>query len=208
MTVPVYEQDAAYYDADFGTNRWIEVGGPIQSLVFYNAMIVKLQDAGLINVLTGSKVIHDYGCATGDGTALLQALLPDSTVKGFDWSEVAINTAKKRWPIVEFEVKDIREASEQANVIITSHTLEHVPGPLEVARKLRSLCNMLIIAVPKIDEHYDQPTHKGALPTKEWLDKLEGIIHKVEYLTKRDYGDPELVMIESNILVVATNYAK
>lgn len=196
--IPIYDQDAAHYDQDYRSERWNRAGGGIQSLVFYHQIALKC--AGL---LSSASSIHDYGCGQGDGAALLQAFFPQARVKGFDFSAGGVDLAKARWPTVEFGVCDVRNASETADVIVTSHTLEHVAKADEIIRDLRKLCMWLVVVVPDTPGGELDKTHFMCEPTRMWLERVRPRAVQVEgYLTDRRWAPEEPAMRESNILSV------
>lgn len=177
-------------------------GGGIQSLVFYLSAI-ELLKAQNLDVFGQGRTIHDHGCSQGDGTALLQAAYSSALVKGFDFSPEAIKIAQQRWPTMEFEVCDVREANEPASIIISSHTLEHVPEASKVAEHLLKLCEWLVIVVPDTTGGEADKTHYLAEGTKSWLAKIRPRpIRTVTYTTRRRYSLNKNPMMEANILAL------
>ena len=193
---PIYDQDSTHYDKDYRSQRWNEAGGAIQSLVFYDAISTHMHD-----LLAEAGSIHDYGCGQGDGAALLQARFPQARVKGFDFSCGGVEIARARWPTLEFDVCDIRTPSEEADVIVTSHTLEHVPHADEVVSRLRELCAWLVVVVPDTPGGEADQTHFMCEATREWIGRIRPRpINLHTYATDRRWSPFEPPMRESNIL--------
>ena len=196
---------------DFDAKQRAEAGGNIQSLTFYYAALNRIAQLPLIKDLSQWHMVdglvkykqakvHDYGCAEGDGTALLQVMFPLCEVVGIDASPEAIAVATQRWPTMEFRLGDIREPDEQAHIIYTSHTIEHFKDPGAIIDGLREMCQVLIVIFPPIKKGKDGG-HKGAALTEEWMPKVlmrhDG--YKISFMTCRRSGEEALP--EGNILL-------
>ena len=196
---------------DYNAKERAEAGGNLQSLMFYYAALNRIAQLPIIKELSQWHMvdgmvkykqakIHDYGCAEGDGTALLQVMFPLSEVVGIDASPEAIALAKERWPTMKFRLGDTREPDEQVHVIYTSHTIEHFKDPGAIIDRLREMCQVLVIIFPPIIEGKDGG-HTGAAITEEWLPKVlmkhDG--YKMSFMTCRRAGEEALP--EGNILL-------
>ncbi len=195
-----HERIGGCLDHQHSTNReWREAGGGIQSLNFY------LTAFDNFNLEVQSATIHDYGCGMGDGIALVQAAFPESRCYGFDVDEIRVLDARERWPTIPFEIEDVATADREADVILSIHTLEHVPNALSVVSRLRSLCDMLVIVYPDLT-HGARGGHSEEAPTSaEFSFELSlkgGILHQSHYATARRYSHDEPLMIEGNNLFV------
>jgi len=178
----VWEEDADHWSERFRSGDWARNGGSYQSVQFMAGAIALLRRSVLSEwlesfakyTITERRVsfpaisIHDYGCATGDGTAYLQTQFPVSAVTGFDWSAGAVEEARKRWPTLSFEQQDIRKADQAAELIFTSHCLEHLQDPASTVYRLLSLCRFLVCIFPPITEA-QRGGHEGALPWDAWV---------------------------------------
>lgn len=78
----------------------------------------------------------DFGCGLGNFSDNLRMLFPNADVSAIDYSETAIDWAKKHYPKVHFKNMDYRDMTDSYDVMITSNTLEHFSNPLEVITKL------------------------------------------------------------------------
>ena len=141
----VWEETASDWDTRFD-GGWQKAGGNFQSLQFALGTLASpdVMDAlakltprcgASLSDLLGIKII-DYGCALGDGTALLKVVFPYADVIGVDISAKAVEVAKSRWPIIDFKVGSILEP-EEADLIWTSHTVEHFEDSA-FSRRLRT----------------------------------------------------------------------
>lgn len=191
----VFEETAADWDAAF-TEAWSENGGNLQSLGFaLHALrhLFPLPDfqrfwslaRSAPGVITcGHLDIHDYGCALGDGTALLQAAFPGARVKGFDHSRVAVEIATRRWPNVTFEVGDVMAPCEDASLIWTSHCIEHTADAAACVHALIARCQALVVVVPWISAAA-HGGHEGAEATEVWLARCPKPAYEAYYNTLR-----------------------
>jgi len=184
----VWEETAEMQDANVRGGRWKESGANMQMVTFYSRMLRVLRESHMwvyfepyatVNVdaydykgVSGySAEIHDWGCSFGNGTALIQAAFPLCRVIGYDYSKECLRQARYRWPELQFRQGDIREASDPATIIFTSHTIEHTEDPAKVVQNLRSLCDWLVVVVPPINAEQDGG-HTGAVLTEEWISEL------------------------------------
>jgi len=77
----------------------------------------------------GDRVL-DIGCGTGDFTAELAGLLPDTEVSGVDLFEEMVSHARRAYPAVQFTAADLTTARFDGDVdIATSFMALHWPGP-------------------------------------------------------------------------------
>lgn len=173
---PIGDVTAADWDMRFGQQSWAEAGGNMQSLLFYRKALETLRSSPYKHLLdlldNGAFSLHDYGCAEGDGTAFLKASFPLARIKGFDFSPVGVERACRRWPTVPFALGDIRQPAENASIIWTSHTLEHMTNPVQVVQTLLKRCSWLVVIVPPVPEHDTSESHTGAVPINTWINQL------------------------------------
>lgn len=206
-------------------NSWNIAGGNQQSLMFMSTAMEVLHNSdmgkslkhlasfhyiGDNRVIGKECVIHDYGCAEGDGTAVLQSHFPFGTVTGYDISLEGVLRARKRWPTLNFEVGDITSPDcPHATLIFTSHTLEHVDDPVAAVEALRGRCDYLVVIVPPVDE-VNHGGHSGSIAYKEWTSSLPvKPLFEVQYHTVRPNPEhPGEVMLEGNALMVFKGVAQ
>ena len=184
-------------DHQHSTNfEWREAGGGIQSLCFYLWILDKLNVAE-------DNTIHDYGCGMGDGIALVQAQFPQSRCFGFDVDPERYYEAKNRWPTIPFDYGDVAATEREADIILSIHTLEHVPNVLSVVSRLRSLCKSLVIVYPDLSHEARGGHSLEALTSEEFCKGVRKYAaHESHYVTARRYSHDEPLMLEGNNLFV------
>jgi len=204
---PISDVTVADIDERFASGTWTAAGGNLQSLAFAvrGLGIIHGKFPSLMKTITRhNSVLLDYGCAMGDGTAALAALLPIVNIHGCDISPEAIHIAQIRWPTLKFFVDDVRHPQHRADTIWCSHTLEHIADPALAIRELRKKCETLIVLVPPIKESPIVGPHVGAVPTDEWLEKLSEPIFQFEFDNwRREVPEKnEICLVETSRLLV------
>src|SRR5262249_23211552 len=141
----------AYWDRRFDQD-WEARGGPGQSRFFASILLSWLPAQVRADIVAGRLSICDWGCAEGDGTALIAATFADRAVTGIDLSQIAIERAAAKYPTLGFGVGDIDAVLEGYDVIITSNVLEHLDDPWRAAALLASVARRyLVVLVPFLD---------------------------------------------------------
>ena len=208
----VYDETPDDWSASFAS-AWAANGGHLQSLAFALGALRRLftlPDFASLTTLhyaTQDSIayehfsVHDYGCATGDGTALLQAAFPGASVTGFDTSEVAIEMARARWPGVRFEVGDVRAPREDATIIWTSHTLEHTRDAAFCVNGLLPRCQALVVVVPWISAA-SHAGHEGAEYTSTWLKRCPPLAHQESFNVMRRNPEANVWLAEGSLMFV------
>src|SRR5688572_14404096 len=83
--------------------------------------------------------VVDLGCGPGNLTRRLAQRWPSAAVRGLDSSPEMVEAARRDVPEVEFEVADLRDwldREQQVDVLVTSATLQWVPGHLDLLPRL------------------------------------------------------------------------
>lgn len=104
-------------------------------------------------LLTHSTTILDWGCALGDGVAVLGETFPLSPSTGLDFAEAAIAEVRHAFTQHEFLHVADGEPDREYDVIVTSNCLEHFDRPLDVVKSHLHWCCVLhrrLGAVPRI----------------------------------------------------------
>jgi glycosyltransferase involved in cell wall biosynthesis len=162
----------AYWDRRF-IEDWEARGGPNQSRFFATLLLNWLSPRVRAEIASGRLSICDWGCAEGDGTAVIAAAFPDSTVTGIDLSQAAISRATTRYPAIDFRVGDVDAVADGYDVIVTSNVLEHLDDPWRAAAMLaRAARRYVLVLVPFLDST-QEPEHRyvfGPLDLRERLD--------------------------------------
>jgi trans-aconitate methyltransferase len=138
-------------------NQWADHDGPAQSRHFMAQLVSHLPAPEIDWLVRQRPSVMDWGCATGDGTALLAALLPEATVNGTDFAESAIAAARRRYPDIELICTPDGSIGRDYDVIVTSNCLEHFTDPLAVMSDHLKRCRKLYLALVPFQEH---PLHE------------------------------------------------
>lgn len=102
----------------------------------------------------GAKIL-DLGCGPGQILGELSRRRSDLDLCGIDGDEECLARAKARAPEAELLIDDIsrvdRVVSQSIDVVVSSHSLEHLPDPVGGLRRWRELLKpdgRLVLAVP------------------------------------------------------------
>lgn len=140
-----------YWDTRFATD-WETLEGPQQSQ-FFSRLAVSMLPPWLDAALrSGQLSLADWGCAQGDGTRELASGLGMRAITGIDFSPVAIEQARRRYPDLEFVAEDWLTggaAQVRFDVVFSSNTLEHFERPHEVLERLsRQAAVAVVLLLP------------------------------------------------------------
>ena len=208
----VYDETPEDWSTSFRC-AWGANGGHSQSLAFAIGAIRRLATlpdfAPLMDLHYASPdrvafehfTIHDYGCACGDGTAVLAAAFAGASVTGFDTAEVAIEIARTRWPGLRFEIGNVKAPSSDATIIFTSHTIEHTRDAAFCVNGLLKRCQVLVAVVPWISTVY-HASHEGAEHTSEWLKRCPPPTHSETFNIMRYNPEANVWIAEGSWMYV------
>lgn len=152
-----------YWDGRFNED-WEQFDGPEQSRFFSNIALQNIPDWLLNKVKEKKLTVADWGCAQGDGTSIWAEHIASVQIAGIDFSEAAIQIAKKRYPNINFLAENWLDSDFKKDlkydVVFSSNTLEHFHEPFDVLNKIATHAEKLIVlALPykehqRIDEHF------------------------------------------------------
>jgi glycosyltransferase involved in cell wall biosynthesis len=142
---------ADYWESRFETGDWDAHGGPAQTR-FFTRLALAAAPAAIVDDLRARRAtVCDFGCAEGEGTALLAARW-GVPVTGVDAAAAAIARARARHPRVEF-VHAADGLDRTYDVLFTSNTLEHFPDPwAALERLLARIRDHALVLVPFEEE--------------------------------------------------------
>ena len=148
-----------YWNVRFKTD-WIKFSGDKQTIFFAEIMCKQLPDYLVDEIKEKKYSICDMGCAEGDSIPIFNEKF-GLNVSGMDFSEEAIEKAKRKNPNSNFWVGDLTNLpnSIKYDIIICSNVLEHFEEPWSIVSNLTKVCNeYIMIMVPYkeqliIDEH-------------------------------------------------------
>jgi predicted dehydrogenase/glycosyltransferase involved in cell wall biosynthesis/2-polyprenyl-3-methyl-5-hydroxy-6-metoxy-1,4-benzoquinol methylase len=124
---------------------------------------------------TSLRILH-WGCAFGDGAALLAQFFPLSAVFGLDFAQKAIEEARRRYPHLEFILTEQGEIPGEFDVIVTSHTLEHFENPLKKVKEHLASCKDLYILLVPYDEYPLPEYHRSQFREESFPKRLENFL--------------------------------
>jgi hypothetical protein len=133
-----------YWDLLF-THTWEARKGRDQTIFFANVALDFFPDWFKAEIHSHPYNICDVGCALGDGVDVLAKAFPNTNITGVDFSQEAINKAKKYYPIYTFAVDDILRMTNKYDIIFSSNTLEHFHDPFPILRKLFQQSNKYVV---------------------------------------------------------------
>lgn len=162
----------------------------VQSYVFYCEIMPHLWNLfpnGYCNLS-----LLDIGSRTGAGAALLQQIHhPESfsrikmQVTALDIDETFLKYSKTHHPDLEYLVQDIFDESfaRRFDVVVCSHTLEHVPNPSKFLDRIRSLAKQWVIVACPFDEKDLIPGHVNSISFDFLQAERAHLIHVYRSLT-------------------------
>jgi len=159
-----------YWDERFRSGHWAFHKGCEQSREHMLSVVGKVDVKG--------KTVLDMGCALGQGSVILKEA--GAFVMGADFSVEAVGACKKLYPDIRFVKWDIRNVPEKFDVIIVSHTLEHMGDDVIPAiNHLLDHCKIFVGALPISDSEIASQEHVG----EAWTQIVNHSGWKVELLS-------------------------
>lgn len=169
----------AYWDRRFSVD-WDERGGPDQSRFFASIMLEWLSPGLRREVHEQGWSICDWGCAEGDGTAVLASAFPSSRVSGVDLAPAAIAKASERYPAISFRPNDAENLADASDVVVTSNVLEHLDDPWGTLAKLAPLArHAIVMLVPFLDTS-GEPEHVHIFRPLDIRESIDGELYLAE----------------------------
>ncbi|MFH7765917.1 methyltransferase domain-containing protein [Acinetobacter sp. BSP-28] len=152
-----------YWDKRF-IEDWEVYEGPRQSRFFAQLALENLPTWLIEQIRRESLTVVDWGCAQGDGTDIWASYINSQQLFGVDFSKIAIEQARQRYPVIQFFCENWlepdSEITQSYDVVFSSNTLEHFHNPFEVLATLSTKAKKaVILALPyreinRIAEHF------------------------------------------------------
>ncbi len=133
----------AFWEARF-TQSWTADHGPEQTRFFGDLALALIPEWLRRQVRQQRLSVCDWGCAFGEGTALLARGL-DTALTGVDFSAAAIAQARLQFPALDFRCEDWLAGdpagagdgdAPRYDIVFSSNTLEHFDQPWAVFQRL------------------------------------------------------------------------
>jgi SAM-dependent methyltransferase len=154
---------------------WQEKNGCEQTRLWANLIFENLPKEIISKIKLNKLSISDVGCGLGEVCEVASAIFTESPIIGYDFSDIAINTATNKYNIanVSFLNSSLRDKSD---VIILSNILEHTENPLEALVEFTELSNeYIVILVPyKEDPNNLCPEHCISISEDFFPDEFNG----------------------------------
>jgi SAM-dependent methyltransferase len=137
----------AFWDARFARS-WQVDHGPEQTRFFGELALATLPLWLRQHIQQRRLTVCDWGCALGEGTALLARGL-GTRVTGVDFSATAIDKAKTEHPGLAFVCEDwlAQDVGDVYDLVFSSNTLEHFEQPWRVFARLaqHARCHVVLL---------------------------------------------------------------
>ena len=143
-------------------SSWEAHGGREQTRTFTTAAMMGLDAEEVHWLNTPGKSICDWGCAMGDGVALMAARFPQARVCGLDSAFEAIRAARNFYPNLPFGTSwsELLPHETRFDAVLCSNCLEHFDDPEAVViEHLQHVDSLYVVLVP-YQEAPLSPTHK------------------------------------------------
>lgn len=132
-------------------SEWEAHGGRAQTRAFSQAAIDGLAVEESYWLAQAGRTMCDWGCAMGDGVALLAQAFPRAEVCGLDAAQTAILAARVLYPALRFGSvwDELVAESDKFDALLCSNCLEHFDDPRSVvAEHLQHVRDVYVVLVP------------------------------------------------------------
>lgn len=143
-------------------SEWEAHGGRAQTRAFIKAAVDGLAVEESYWLALAGRTVCDWGCAMGDGVALLAQLFPRAEVCGLDAAQTAVQAARVLYPALRFGSvwDELAGESEKFDALLCSNCLEHFDDPKDVvAEHLQHVRDVYVVLVPYRETPLSE-THK------------------------------------------------
>lgn len=152
----------AYWNHRFETD-WNDFGGDQQTIFFANTLCNLLPQWLIDEIIEKKYSICDLGCADGNALPIWSNIFQNAAVCGEDFSEKAIQNARKNYPEFMYLVSDILQpdGKRQYDVVISSNTVEHFQDTQSVLKNIcRRSKRYTLILIPYREEESVTQEHE------------------------------------------------
>lgn len=167
------------------SGQWDLYDGRAQTRYFMRSVIDNLPAPERDWLSSHACSILDWGCAYGDGVDLLSSSFPRATVTGLDFSERAIEEARRRYLQCRFVHSEAGSIPGSVDCIVTSNCLEHFADPLSIAAAHLKSCRYLYLILTPFEEYPRHESHAVTLTHSSFPNELGGFrrIHSTAFQT-------------------------
>jgi trans-aconitate 2-methyltransferase len=116
-----------------------------------------------INMVNLGKIL-DVGCGPGNSTQVLYLKYPGAYILGVDKSEDMINTAKIKYPYLDFKIcdvsKDLSELDGCFDIVFSNACIQWVPDHKHLLKNLMNLLDENGVLAVQIPMNNNEPVHQ------------------------------------------------
>ncbi len=132
-----------YWNERFASESWKKSKGEEQTIMHAQNL---LSHMNIDSEFDGT--LLDFGCALGNALPLYRERYPKARLLGMDISQTSIKYCREKYGnIAEFIVGD-STAVPTVDIIVSTHTFEHIPEDKKVVKALLKKCREMFIVVP------------------------------------------------------------
>ncbi len=193
-----------YWNQRFETD-WNDYGGDQQTIFFANTLCNLLPQWLIDETIQNKYSICDLGCADGNALPIWSNIFQNTAVCGEDFSEKAIQNARKNYPEFMYLVSDILQpdGKRQYDVVISSNTVEHFKNTRKVLKNIcRRSKKYTLILIPYREEQSVTQEHEVKFYTSNIPQIIEEniLIYAKTCLCHSQYypGEQMLLIYEKN----------
>ena len=154
--------------------EWERNSGSSQTRHFMETIVSNLAPPELHYMQSKRPRILDWGCAFGEGVAVLASSFQQATVVGLDFASGAVEEARRRFPERKFLVTPDGDIPEEFDVIVTSNCLEHFEYPIDLMKRHLSSCRTLYIAMVPYNEYPLHEQHRAQFREESFPERIRG----------------------------------
>lgn len=156
-----------------GFTDWELCNGVNQSVAFMEAILKGLPKKTKEDMEESS--ILDFGCALGDGTKFLSMFLENNKVTGYDFSNNAVDIAKRKYTDLEFiNVTKVKKY----DYIICSNVLQCVDDYIGMMKEMMKLCNKAIVILVPFGDYGTTVEHFNKFQFADFPRDIEGFYRR------------------------------
>jgi len=182
-------------------NEWDAAGGSEQTRHFMQRIVAALESPELAFLRTPGLTVLDWGCAFGEGVAVLGGMFPESRVTGLDFSGRAVAEARRRYPEYEFILSEEGQIPSTFDVVVVSNCLEHFEQPIQVMSGQLARCRELYIALVPYNEYPLSKYHRAQFREESFPERIAGLLR---LYARRISVDPTFWSGEQLLVVYAS----
>src|SRR6266850_340785 len=193
-----YEMNSREWWEEYFRERWDACNGAGETRHFMELIVAELPAAERSYFRTRPLSIADWGCAFGEGVAVLQEAFPKSEVVGLDFAEKAIAEARRRHPELQFEMTEDGKLPREYDVVVTSNCLEHFEYPLSVMKTHLESCRKVYVLLVPYNEYPLTEYHRSQFKEESFPERVGSFVRlgtSIVYPDERYWNGRQMLVI-------------